>query len=256
MVSSWQLLFSFFALMANSLPDLDIDLRRNNKAAWEWTLDSDESNARIALPTTAAGRSEIAQPPGGGDVLISDISFPNGTGRCASDTNGFPRRIRARDVKSCVGNFRQFSSGEENGRQLPPVKPSAQKGGGGLNSGGSGDPEFRVKLPKEHDLLQFLFIPRENRPTRNPELCPDPGRPFPICGRPWDTYTSINRVAPGLVVDPAYLCTFSSYPPFFFFFPITLITEKMRFSTRSWTMMLKIYMRRRARWGLYERGRR
>lgn len=214
--------------MANSLTDLDIDSLRNNKAAWEWTLDIDDSNAGIALPTTA-GSSEIAQPPGGGDVLISDISFPNGSGGCASDTNRFPRRIRARDVKSCVGNFRQFSSGEENGRQLPSVKPSAQQGGGALNSGGSGDPEFRVKLPKEHDLLQFLFIPRENRPTRNPELCPDPGRPFPICGRPWDTYTSINRVAAGLVVDPAYLCTFSSYPLFLSFPPSHFSQERFVF---------------------------
>lgn len=212
MVSSWQLLFGVFALMANSLPDLNIDSRRNNKAAWEWTLDNDYSNARLAFPSTAEG-SEVAQSLDGGvDVMRSDISISNDSGGCTSDTKGLPRRIRARDGKSCVPDFLQFGSGEENGRQLLPVKPNAQQGGGGggQNSGGSGDPLFRVMLPNEHDLLQFLFIPRENRPTGNPKLCPDSWRPFPICGRPMDSFTSRSRVAPGLIVDPAYPCTFLS----------------------------------------------
>ncbi len=233
MVSSWQLLFGVFALMANSLPDLNIDSRIYNKAAWEWALDGDDSIARLALSTTA-GRNEAAQPLDGGvDVMRSDISISNDSGGCASDTKGLPRRIRARDGKSCGADFLQFSSGEENGRQLPPVKPNAQQGGGGQNSGGSGDPEFPVSLPKESDLLQFLFIPRENRPKSNPELCPDPWRPFPICGRPSDSYTSTARVAPGLVVDPAYPCTFSPPPPRYFFHQTS--HKKDMFSTRRWT---------------------
>lgn len=225
MVSSWQLLFGLFVVMANSLPDLNIDSRRNDKAAWEWTPDNEDSNARLVFPTTA-GPSEVAQPLGGGDEMRSDISISNGSGDCASDTKGLPRRIRARNGKSCVADFLQFSSGEENGRQLLPFKPNAQQGGGGQNSGGRGDPEFRVMLPEEHDLLQFLFIPRESRPTRDPELCPDPWRPFPICGRPMDAYTSTNRVAPGLVVDPAYPCTFS--PPSRYF-SIIILTRKICF---------------------------
>lgn len=216
MVSSWQLLLGLFVLMANSLPDLNFDSQRNNKAAWEWTPDNDDSTAQLALPTTAGG-IEVAQFPGGGDVMSSDLSISNDSGGCASDTKRLPRRIRAREGNSCEADFLHFSSGEENGRQLLPVKPNAQQGGGGQNSGGSGDPEFHVVLPRAHDVIQFLFIPRENRPKINLELCPDPTRPFPICGRPMDTYMSTNRVAAGLVVDPAYLCMFS--PPLRYFFP-------------------------------------
>ena len=205
MVLSWQLLIALFALTANSLQDLNLDSRKNNKAAREWTLDNGDSNT--------AGPSEIAQPSGEeDDVMRSDISISNGRGGCNSYNNEVFGRIRARDGKSCVNNFLQFSRTEENGRQLLPVKPNAQQGVGGQNSGGSGDPEFPVLLPGENDLLQFLFIPRENRPTRDPRTCPEPWRPFPICGRPGDTYRWTNGVAPGLVVDPAYLCTFSRPP--------------------------------------------
>ena len=228
MVSSWQLLIGLFALLANSLQHLNVvHSRRNDKAAWDWTLDNDDSNAnRFALPTTT-GPNEIAQqapPGGGGDVMRSDISISNGSGGggggCASNNKGLSRRIRARDEKSCVENFLPFSSsGEEEEigprQQLLPIKPpNAQQGGGGggQNSGGDGsgdERKFRVVLPRTHDLLQFLFIPRENRPTRDSEVCPDPSRPFPICGRPGDAYITSNPIAPGLVVDPAYLCTLS-----------------------------------------------
>lgn len=222
MVSSWQLLICLFALMANSHQDLNGDSQRNNKAAWEWTLDNDDSNAGLlALPTTAEP-SEITQIPpgggGGGDVMRSDITISNGSGGgCASNKNGLSRRIRARDEKSCVEkNFLPFSSGgeEENERQLLPfVKPKAQQqggGGGGQNSGGGSDEsKFRFMLPRMNDFLQFQFIPIENRPKRDSDVCPEPLRPFPICGRPGDSYITSNRVAPGLVVDPAYLCTLS-----------------------------------------------
>lgn len=236
MVSSWQLLIGLFALIvATSLQDLNEDSQRNSKAAWEWTLDNndDSSAGRLGLPTTTEP-SEITQllpggGGGGGDVMRSDITISNGSGggggRCASFNNGLSRRrIRARDEKSCVEkNFLPFgSSGEEeeeeaNGRQLlpPPVRPNAQQqggggDGGGQNSGGggSGEPKFRVVLPRMNDLLQFQFLPRDNRPKRDSQHCPDPLRPFPICGRPGDSYITSNRIAPGLVVDPAYLCTF------------------------------------------------
>lgn len=105
MVLSWQLLIGLFALSAKSLQDLNVESRENNKAAREWMLDNDDSNI--------AGRSQVAQPPGeGGDVIkmISDISLSNnGRGGCTSDHNRLSRRIRARDVNSCVSNFLQFS---------------------------------------------------------------------------------------------------------------------------------------------------
>lgn len=228
MVSSWQLLIGLFALIvATSLQDLNEDSQRNSKAAWEWTLDNndDSSAGRLGLPTTTEPSGITQLLPGGGgggdDVMRSDITISNGSGGgCASLNNGLSRRrIRARDEKSCVEkNFLPFSSSgeeeeDENGRQLlpPAVRPNAQQqGGGGQNSGGggSGEPKFRVVLPRMNDLLQFQFLPRDNRPKRDSQLCPDPLRPFPICGRPGDSYITSNRIAPGLVVDPAYLCTF------------------------------------------------
>lgn len=217
----WQLLIVLFALTAISLQDLNVEARKNNMAARQWTLEDDGSDT--------AGPSQIDQPPGkGGNVMGMGSDIPisnNGRDGCNSDKNGLFRRIIARDVNLCGSNFLQFGRSEDNRRQPLPVKPKAQQSGGGQNNGGSDEPEPPLLLPAgENDPYQYIFIPREKRPTQDPGTCPDPWRPIPICGRPQDTYSWTNGVNPGVVVDPAYLCTFCSLLLLLdtFFFPVRL----------------------------------
>lgn len=67
-----QLLIVLFALTsAKSLQELNVESRKNNKAAWQWMLDDDDGS------DTAGPTSLIALPPGeGGDVMGSVYPFP------------------------------------------------------------------------------------------------------------------------------------------------------------------------------------
>lgn len=65
-----------------------------------------------------------------------------------------------------------------------------------------------ITIPPEDSKLPYLFIPEQDRPKKNPDLCPDPMHPVPVCGRPTDTYlsssedTSLNQ----FTLDPCYPC--------------------------------------------------
>lgn len=144
----------------------------------------------VAL-STADGSSEFARPPSNrGDVLSLDGILIQGGSGCNSDTRTHPRRIRVRDEKMCPANFLQ-RSGEEGSKQ---------------NTGGNGDPKPPVMIPPKDSKLQYLFIPEEDRPKENPELCPEVMYPVPACGRPSDAYTSSYPYPNELMVDPCYPC--------------------------------------------------
>lgn len=206
MVPSWQLVLSLYVISAHSISDWDVDTQNTDMVSSEWVPSNGITNsARLAL-AKSNGRSEFT--PDGSNVVSSKISINPGSSRCAVDTKRLPRRMRARDVKSCTAaDILQLHNGEEKGRPFLPVEPKVQQGGGGQNSDGSGYPERRVILPSTDDIVQNLFIPEENRPKPNSQLCPDPLHPVPVCGKPGDAYLSTYPVPGRLIVDPCYPCT-------------------------------------------------
>lgn len=156
---------------------------------------------------TADGSIEFAQaPPNRGDVVSPDGILVQGGSGCSSDTRTRPRRIRARDEMLCPTNL--FRPNGEGGQERTPlhVTPNTQEDGGGQNTGGSGDSEPRLSIPPEDSKLPYLFVPEENRPKENPDLCPAAMYPVPVCGRPSDTYLSTYLYPDQLIVDPCYRC--------------------------------------------------
>lgn len=205
MVSSWQLMLGLYVISAHSIPAWDVDTQNTDMISSEWVPD------RLAL-ANSDGSSEFAQSPSGSNVVSSEIPIAQGSSRCAFDTKRFPGRMRARDERSCAADLLQLNHGEEKGRQLLPVEPNAQQGGGGQNNDGSGHPDRRVILPSKDDIVQNLFIPEENRPRPNSELCSDPLHPIPVCAKPSGAYLSIYPVPGRLMVNPCYPCTFFFLP--------------------------------------------
>lgn len=156
---------------------------------------------------SADGSSEFAQtPPKGGDIVNPDGILVQGGNGCPSDTRIHPRRARARDEQMCPKILLRPNreGGEE--RTLFHVSPNAQEGGGGQNTGGNGDPRPGIIITPEDSKLPYLFIPEENRPKENSEVCPDAMHPVPVCGRPSDTYLSSYSYPNQLTVDPCYPC--------------------------------------------------
>lgn len=208
MVASWQLVLGLHVISALFIPDWDVDTQNTDMFSSEWVPGNNEitNNARLAL-ATSDGRSEFALPPDESNLVSSEISIAQGSSRCAGDIKRLPRRMRAKEVDSCPADILQLNDGERNGRRLSiPVVPDAQQGGGGPNSPKS--PKRRVVIPSTDDLVQLLFIPKENRPKPNPQICPKPLHPIPVCGKPSDVYFSINPAPGGLMVDPCYPCKF------------------------------------------------
>lgn len=179
MVPSWQLMLGLYVISAHSIPDWNFNTQNTDMVSSEWV-------------------------PGNGNTN----SVAQGSNRCASDTERLPRRMRARDDKSCAADLLQLNNGEKKGRQRSPVEPNAQQGGGGQNSDGNDYPDRRVILPSEDDIVQNLFIPKENRPKPNSELCPGFLHPIPVCAKPSDAYLSIYPVPGRLTLDPCYPCKF------------------------------------------------
>lgn len=260
MVPSWQLMLGLNVIIANSIPDWNVDTQNTDMVSSEWVPGNGITNsARLAL-ANSDGSSESAQPPGGSNVVSSEIPIAQGSSRCAFGTKRLPRRIRARGKESCAADLLQLNNGEEKGRQLLPVEPNTQQGGGGQNNDGSGYPDRRVILPSTDDIVQNLFIPKENRPKPNSELCPDPLHPIPVCGKPSDAYLSIYPVPGRLTVNPCYLCMFFSTVSIcfhddnsrnvFFFFSVCAI-RKVEIGAED-----SHIVRRRARCRLFNSGRR
>lgn len=262
MVPSWQLMLGIYVISAHSIPDWNVDTQNTDMVSSEWVPGNGITNSARPALANSDGRNEFIQPPGGSNVVSSEIPIAQGRSRCAFDTKGLPRRMRARGGESCAADLLQLNNGEEKGRQLLPVEPNAQQGGGGQNNDGSGYPDRRVILPSTDDIVQDLFIPKENRPKPNSELCPDPLHPVPVCGKPSNAYLSIYPVPGRLTVNPCYLCTFfssvsiffhddNSHEKLFFLFFFVCAVRKVEIDAED-----SYIVRRRARCRLFNSGRR
>lgn len=172
-------------------------------------------NTPKLAPATTDASSEFSQFPDGGNLASSDELIAQGSGGCASDTKRPPRRMRARDGKICPIDPLQLNDGEEKGPQSPPTAPNAQQGGGGPDSGENGKPKRRVLFPPKDDTMSYLFMPLENRPKPDSNICPDSMHPVPVCARPINAYALMYPESPGLTIDPCYPCTFFSALSFF-----------------------------------------
>lgn len=204
-----QLLSGLFVIRAYSLQDWNIDTRISDIAASEPVLQNGISDPlSLALATADGSSSEFAQSYSNGPDIVSPdgMLVQGGSGGCSSDTRTHPRRIRSRDEKMCPPNLFQPNSEEEQERTLPQLSPNAQKGGGRQNTGGSGGSRPPPIIPPEDSKLPFLFIPEEDRPKENSELCPEAMHPVPVCGRPRDIYLSSYPYNNELTLDPCYRC--------------------------------------------------
>lgn len=171
-------------------------------------------------PATADAMSGFAHFPDGGNVVVSDGLISQDSSGCAPDTKRSIRRMRARNEKICPIDRFQLNNGEEKGHQIPPTAPNAQEGGGGQNSGGNGEPQRRLLFPPKDDTMSYLFMPVENRPKRDSEICPDHLHPVPVCGRPSDAYALIYPDTADLTIEPCYPCTYFSALSFYYDKPV------------------------------------
>lgn len=189
------------------LHDWSIDTQTSDMASSGPVLKNGIPNTSGLALATADGGSEFAQPPPNrGDVVSSDGIVVQGGSGCSSNTITHPRRIRARDEMKCPTNLLRPNGEEEKERNLLHVTPNAQENRGGQTNGGSGDPESRLAIPPEDSKLPYLFIPEEDRPKENLELCPEATYPVPVCGNPSDTYISSYLYPNQLIIDPCYRC--------------------------------------------------
>lgn len=206
--SSWQLLLSLLVISAYSLPEWNIDTQGSDIAFSEQLPESGIINTATPAPATPDASKEFADIPVWGNAVSSGELVAQGNNDCATDTRRIPRKMRARDEKICPMDSLQFKTGEENGRQPPQTSPNAQQGEHGQNNGGIGEPKRHLLFPPKDDAKSYLFIPDENRPKRNSDICPEPMHPVPVCGRPSDAYALIYPDIAGLTIEPCYTCTF------------------------------------------------
>lgn len=235
------------------LQDWSIDTQTSDMASSGPVLKNGIPNTSGLALATADGSSEFAQPPPNrGDVVSSDGIVVQGGSGCSSNTITHPRRIRARDEMKCPTNLFRPNGEEEKERNLLHFTPDAQENGGGQNTGGSGDPERRLAIPPEDSKLPYLFIPEEDRPKENLELCPEATYPVPVCGNPRDTYVSSYLYPNQLIIDPCYRCMspfhffhFSGSEDFYLFDPIWFFLNFFKFSQHdNGVLMLKdIFLR-------------
>lgn len=214
--SSWQLLFGLFVMSGSSLLEWNIETQSSDIAFSDPVPKSGITNAASLAPATPGASSEFALIPDGGNVVSSDELVAQASNGCGSNTKGLSRNVRARrDEMMCPIDGFQLNDGEENVRQLFPIVPNAQQGGGGQNSGGgNGEPQRRLLFAPKDDTNSYFFVPKRNRPNQNSEICPEPMRSVPVCGRPSDAYTAMDTDNSDLTIEPCLPCTF-----FIFFLP-------------------------------------
>lgn len=213
--SSWQLLLGLFVISSQSYSDWNIDTQSSDMDFSESLPESRIINTPSLAPATTDSSSGFAQFPDGGSLASSDEIIPQGNSGCPSDTKRLPRRMRARNEKMCPIDRLQLNGGRDKGPQPLPTPPNAQQGGGGPDSGENGTPKRRIFFPPKDDIFSYLFMPVENRPKPNSEICQNPMHPVPVCARPINAYALMYE-NPGLTIDPCYLCTFFSVLSFFF----------------------------------------
>ena len=213
--SSWQLLLGLFVISSHSFSDWNIDTQSSDMDFSESLPESGIINTPRLAPATTDSSSEFTQFPDGGNLASSDELIAQGSSGCAYDAKRLPRRMRARNEKICPIDRLQLNDGEDKGPQPLPTAPNAQQGGGGPDSGGNGRPKRRVYFPPKDDTMSYLFMPVENRPRPNSEICQDPMHPVPVCARPVNAYALMYADIPNLTIDPCYLCTFFSALSFF-----------------------------------------
>lgn len=203
---SWLFLFGLSVISAYSVPDWNIHTQISDMAAFEPVLQNEIPGTPSVALSTADGSSEFARlPPNGGDIVSFDEIFIQGGSGCPSDTRTHPRRIRVRDEKFCPASFLQPNGEEGKEHTRLHASPDAQEGSK-QNTGGNGDPKPPAVIPPKDSKLPYLFIPEEDRPKENLELCPEAMYPVPVCGRPSDAYTSSYPYPNELTVDPCYPC--------------------------------------------------
>lgn len=213
--SSWKLLFGLFVISASSLPEWNIDTQSSDIAFSDPVPESGITNTASLVPASRDAGSEFAQIPDDGNVVSSDELVAQGNYDCGSDTKRLPRKMRARDGQICPADSLQLNNGEENVRHSSPTAPNAQQGGGGQNSGGNPEPKRRLLFPPKDDTNAYLFVPNENRPKPNSDICPDPMHPVPVCGQSSDAYDLMYPDTADLTIEPCYPCTFASCPDLF-----------------------------------------
>lgn len=206
--SSWQLLFGLFVISASSIPEWNIETQSSDITFSYPVAESGITNAAILAPANPDASSEFAQIPDGGNVVSLDELVAQGSNDCGSGTKRLPRKMRARDKKICPIDSLQLNNEEENVRQLFLTTPKAQQDRDGENSGGNGEPKRRLLFSPKDDTNSYLFVPDENRPKRNSDICPEPMHPVPVCGRPSDAYTLMYPDTADLTIEPCYPCTF------------------------------------------------
>lgn len=236
-------------LLGNVIPDSS----PGGLVALAIPVDGSSSDSKFAIQTPPKQGSDIANQDG---ILVQ--GGDSGSGCPSSDntrSTSYPRssrkKIRARnDKKMCPKNFllprppppKSPNGGEEGGEQdrrtrpqLSLPKEDEQKKNSGDSGGRNGDRDPSeppaIMIPPDDSKLPYLFMPEENRPKRNPELCTDPMHPVPVCGRPSDTYP-LPHTYPNnqFNIDPCYPCMkifsiilfpFSLFSNLFFFFIFT-----------------------------------
>lgn len=222
-----QLFFGLFITSAYSLQDWSINTQISDMAPSEPLLENGILNPPGLALASADDSSEFARtPPKGGDIVNPDGILVQGGIGCPSDTRTHPRRVRARNKNTCPINLLRPNGEGEQERTLLHVPPNAQEGGDGQNTGGNGDPKPVIVITPEDSQLPYLFIPEENRPKENSEVCPEAMYPVPVCGRPSDTYLSSYTYPNQLTVDPCYPCM-----KFFFFSILSFFALTFFFSS-------------------------
>ncbi|MCJ1346740.1 hypothetical protein MMC31_004958, partial [Peltigera leucophlebia] len=142
----------------------NIDTQPGEITASESLLGNIIDNPPVALGTLNGINDGV-------NALSSEISNPQGSRDCASDTKRLPGKKKARRDNTCLADHLQFND-REKGRQFLPAAPSGQQGGGGGNGRGDGSSGPRVPilhLPRRDDPLQYIFIPEKIRPRENEE---------------------------------------------------------------------------------------
>lgn len=208
--SSWQLLLGLFVIGAHPLPEWNIDTQSSDMAFSESVPESGIINTARLAPATTDASSGFAQFPDGGNVVTSDEFISQGSSGCAPDTKRRIRRMRAMNEKICPVDRLQLNNGEEKWRQNLPTAPNSQQGGGGQDSVGNGEQKRRLLFPAKDDTMSYLFMPVENRPKQNLEICPDRMHPVPVCGKVSDAYALMYPDTADLTIEPCYPCTFFS----------------------------------------------
>lgn len=120
MIRSWQLVLGLYVINAHSIHDWDVDTQITDMVTSKWVPGNGITNsARLAL-ANLDGPSKFAQPPGGSNLVSSEISISQGTHRCAFDTKQLPRRIKEGMRIHALQIFFSSTTGKEKGASFSP----------------------------------------------------------------------------------------------------------------------------------------